>query len=205
MGQLHSLSQGPISEKLWKFLIAQVPEMPPQEILDQIKARLEEKNVGDWFGKITFTRAASVDDIGDKHPQFFVSWKLTTAPRAIDSGDPDLSHALLKIQSIEIDLRDDLKKEVKPPDKLAVLHGYSSEGYLQPTTWFYCLPEEVEVLKKKALDDAMRPFEDVKEIDFTKPPEDSAFQDYLKELRGALDESDDAHPDGDSLIPPSAR
>jgi len=50
-----------------------------------------------------------------------------------------------------------LKVEVKPPDKLSVLHGYSSEGHLQPTTWFYCLPEEVEILKKKALDDTLKP------------------------------------------------
>lgn len=188
---LYNLAQSPISDGLRQYLLNQVPGIPPQEVLDQLKARFEAKKLGDWFDKITFPKTVSVDDIGGRRPHFFVSWKLNpSASRVIVTSGPDRSRPLLIIDSIEIDLRDELKIEVKPPDKLAMLHGYASEGYLQPTTWFYCLPEEVEGLKKKALDAAMRPFEDIREIDFTKPEE----QDELATMLNALEEQGDVDP-----------
>ena len=170
---LYNLAQNPISDRLRKYLLAQVPETPPQEVLEKIRAKLKGKKLGDWFEKLTFIRNTSVDDPGGGRPRFFIHWGLQTPMSPTDS---DVTRQLI-IDGIAInDLRDDLTQEVKPPDKLAVLHGYSSEGYMMPKTWFYCLPEEVEPLKKKALDDAMRPFRDIEEIDFTKPPEPLEFE-----------------------------
>lgn len=160
---LYNLAQNPISDRLREYLLAQVSETPPQETLDKIGTKIGKE----WFDKLNFHRTARVDDVHGGRPRFFVYWSFS----AFDTTN---CRPHITFSRTEIELRDDLKTEVKPPDKLAVLHGYSSEGYLKPTVWFYCLPEEVESLKKKALDDAMRPFEDVREIDFTKeePPSD---------------------------------
>ena len=175
---LYNLAQSPISDGLWEYLLAQVPDTPPQEVLDQIKAQLEAKKLGDWFDKLTFPKTVSLDD-GGKRLKFFVNWNLKP-PTTREL--PSQTRPLFAIEGIATFLRYGLRQEVKPPDKLAVFHGYSEKGYIQPTPHFYCLPEEVDPLREKALRAAQEPFINIEVIDFTKPPKEDELQTALNVL-----------------------
>jgi len=108
--------------------------------------------------------------------------------------------------------------EIWPPFPICILEDYEEYPF------YLCLPEELKTLRRKAIQAVNRCFKNVR--DFTKPPAECysrvippigcSFEEKFQGAAGALnraiaelpavpDDSDDAHPDGDSLIPPSAR
>jgi hypothetical protein len=209
---LYNIAQGPLSDGLREFLINQLPETPPADVLDKIIQALKERKIACIYGKIGFTRIAEVNDTpsleAPRHPEFQVTWRMNCPVY----GTMSLQNLSI-ISHIRRDFEDSgiLKRIVQPPSKLVVLPDFATEPYFQPAPRFYCLPHEVTELRQIALKRAEAPFKDFKEIDFTKPP-DIEFGGYLEKLRTALDEqpgtpdeSSDAHPGGNSLIPPSAR
>ena len=176
---LYNLVQGPLSDGLREFLIAQLPESPPVDVLDKVIQAFEEKKISYIYEKIKFTRVAEVNDTpsleGPRHPEFQVTWRMDFP----DDSTESLHRNLAAIYAIQLDLEEILKRTVQPPSRLVVLPEFATEPYFQPTPTFYCLPDEVEKLLQKAIARAEAPFKDAQEIDFTKPPDDPGFKGYL--------------------------
>lgn len=202
---LYNLAQCPISNKLRQHLLDQVDNFPP--ITEKINDRLEaiETNYSFFvrYGKHVELRYES-----SQCPKFAVRWTFHIVPIADLWSTADRLKFKMALDEVERAFQDQLVVEVKPPDKIVMLHEYGSERYSMPASWFYCLPEEIEGLKKDALEKALHPFENAKIIDFTKPPEKGLSTTVLpigRSFDEIFGDSGDAHPDSSSLIPPSAR
>ncbi|KKR28393.1 MAG: hypothetical protein UT61_C0051G0005 [Candidatus Woesebacteria bacterium GW2011_GWA1_39_8] len=181
--QLYNMGQRPLSEGLRNYLVGQLPDAPSEDILNQIKEKMEKEGIAEKFDQLCFSKIPGIKDYYDHsgYPKFYVDWSIS-----LNNFISEESKVILGIHGIQIEMQAQLRVVVKPPNKLSVLPHFAEEPYYQPAHWYYCLPSEVEKLRRIALARAFSPFDQMSTIDFTKPP-DEPFAKIPSPLRSLQD------------------
>ena len=179
----YNMGQKPLSEGLRNYLTEQSPETPSEDILNQIKEKMEKAGIAEKFDQLIFAKIPVILDFFEHsgHPKFAVDWSISVSNFILED-----SKVILGIHGIQLEMQAQLRIEVKPPNQLSVLHQFAEELYYQPVYQYYCLPSEVEKLRRIAIGRASKPFDEMSTIDFTKPP-DEPFAKIPSPLRSLQD------------------
>jgi len=103
---LYNMAQGPISEKLWDYLLSQVSETPSQELLDRARVTFEEEKIGHLFEQLRFTRSCQVEDLRGSRPRFYVVCKMNLDDEQKRSDDQREVYNRLKYHGLQSTLEE---------------------------------------------------------------------------------------------------